>query len=244
MTTDPPIPSVTISPTPSTTIQRLIRPLQEISCKIEYSDDLVPSVVEISEEVAFCILSKVELPKDMADFSVLSPKIHAFLDEYTYPFLIIQLTPKAWREMDSRVSLGLLGLFIRLFLGDRQGILPTRHVKDTALCIKSLAKRVQISDKPPVLARIKPKAKTLFDAQKTLVEGLMLCGPKKSQSLCDIFASPLDIFLGIHQSSVIYTSTGNPKGVEGEFSDIEGFSWEFLLQNQEMLASEDPSFNL
>jgi len=246
MTQVSPTPTVTINPKPSTTVQRLIHPLQELSCKIEYSEELIPSVVEISENVAFCILSKVELPKNMSDFSSLSPKITAFLDEYDQPFLIVQMTPKAWNKMDSRVSLGLLGLFIRLFLEDNQGVLPTRHMNDTALCIKSLAKRVQISDNPPVLARIKPKAKTLFDAQKTLVQGLMVCGPKKSESLCDIFASPLDIFLGIQQSSIFYTKTGNPKGVDGEFADIEGFSWSFLLENQELLntiISEEPDLN-
>ena len=29
------------------------------------------------------------------------------------------------------------------------------------------------------------------------------------------------------------------KGVEGEFADIEGFSWEFVLQNQELLTTEN-----
>ncbi len=246
MTANLPIPTVIISPTPSTTIQRLIRPLQELSCRVEYSEKLIPTVVEISDDVAFNILSKEELPRSMCDFSSLSPKINAFLDEYEHPFVILQMTPNTWASMDSRVSVGLLGLFIRLFLEDKQGVLPTRHVKDTALCIKSLAKRVQIEDRPPVLARIKPKAKTLFDAQKTLVQGLRLCGPKKTLALCDIFASPLDIFLGIQQSTTIYTKTGNPKGVDGEFADIEGFSWNFLLENQELLnvvASADPDLH-
>jgi hypothetical protein len=246
MTANLPIPTVTISLTPSITIQRLIRPLQELSCRIEYSEKLISTVVEISDEVAFSILSKEELPRSMCDFSSLSPKINAFLNEYEHPFVILQMTPNTWASMDSRVSVGLLGLFIRLFLEDKQGVLPTRHVKDTALCIKSLAKRVQIEDRPPVLARIKPKANTLFDAQKTLVQGLRLCGPKKTLVLCDIFASPLDIILGIQQSSIVYTKTGNPKGVNGEFADIEGFSWSFLLENQELLntlISEEPDLN-
>ena len=56
---------------------------------------------------------------------------------------------------------------MKLFLDEGVGVLPTRSLLDTALCLRSISKRVQIIDKSPSLARIKPKFEKLIDARPT-----------------------------------------------------------------------------
>ncbi len=47
--------------------------------------------------------------------------------------------------------------------------------------------------------------------------------------------SPIGILNAILDSKVIYTKTGNPKGVEGPVENLEGFEPKYLLKNQKLL---------
>ena len=87
---------------------------------------------------------------------------------------------------------------------------------------KSIAKRVQIEDKAPVLSRNKSKMPYLHDAQTFFIEGLLNCGPKKAKLLLKEMDVPDEII----QCILKY-----PEKIES----IKGFGEEFISQNNNML---------
>ena len=195
-------------------------------------------LIEISEDVAVLLITKDSLPKEIADFGEFKNFILSFSQSYESPIIILQGYPKCLDGKDPKIVLAIRGTFMKLFLDEGYGVLPTRSLLDTALCLRSMAKRVQILDKPPSLARIKPKFSSLIDAQRFFLEGLMVSGPKTAVNLSENFESVWDVINGIKESSIIYTKTGNPKGVVGPIEEIEGCSIEFVRQNRAMVFED------
>jgi hypothetical protein len=104
------------------------------------------------------------------------------------------------------------------------GIIPTRNPSETALCIKSIAKREQIEDIPPILSRVKRKSKYLSDYQVFFIEGLLQCGTKKAKILLKVFDNPQEIINAIlHYPDKI--------------SQIKGFGKKFIEINQKLLKN-------
>jgi len=104
------------------------------------------------------------------------------------------------------------------------GIIPTRNSSETALCIKSIAKREQIEDLPPILSRIKRKSKYLSDFQVFFIEGLLQCGTKKAKALLKVFDTPQEIINAIlHDPDKIL--------------QIKGFGKKFIGVNQKLLQN-------
>ncbi len=104
------------------------------------------------------------------------------------------------------------------------GIIPTRNPSETALCIKSIAKREQIEDLPPILSRIKRKSKYLSDYQIFFIEGLLQCGTKKAKALLKVFDSPQEII-----NAILYDPV--------KISEIKGFGKKFIGINQKLLQN-------
>ncbi len=104
------------------------------------------------------------------------------------------------------------------------GIIPTRNPSETALCIKSIAKREQVEDIPPVLSRTKRKSKYISDYQVFFIEGLLQCGTKKAKTLLKVFDTPQEIINAIlHHPDKI--------------SQIKGFGKKFIEINQKLLQN-------
>src|SRR5690606_8613633 len=76
----------------------------------------------------------------------------------------------------------LLGIYNR---GGNQILssLPTKNTEESVMVMKSIAKREQIEDRPPTLARPKNKSGMLAEAQRHVLEGLLNCGLKKAEEL-------------------------------------------------------------
>ena len=195
-------------------------------------------LIEISEFVAVLLITKDSLPNEIADFGEFKNLIISFSESYESPIIILQGYPKCLDGKDPKIVLAIRGVFMKLFLDEDLGVLPTRSLLDTALCLRSIAKRIQIVDRPPSLARIKPKYETLIDAQHFFLEGLKVSGPKTAINLSDNFESVFDVIKGIKESEIIFTKTGNPKGVIGPIDEIEGSNIEFVRQNKIMLFDE------
>ena len=104
------------------------------------------------------------------------------------------------------------------------GIIPTRNPSETALCIKSIAKREQIEDIQPILSRIKRKSKFLSDYQVFFIEGLLQCGTKKAKALLKVFDTPQEI---------IHAILHHPDKI----SQIKGFGKKFIEINQKLLQN-------
>jgi ERCC4-type nuclease len=118
-------------------------------------------------------------------------------------------------------------LFLRYGLdyqGQFPGFIPTRSVQDTVACIQSIARREQREDLPPSLSRVKIASKYLYKAQEFFIEGLLLIGPKKSQTLLNRFDTPWAIIQAIINTPEIIV-------------EIKGFGEQFIVKNRPLLLS-------
>ncbi len=117
-------------------------------------------------------------------------------------------------------------LFNQIFNSEStfNGIIPTRNPSETALCIKSIAKREQIEDILPILSRTKRKSKYLSDYQVFFIEGLLQCGTKKAKALLKVFDTPQKII-----NAILYDPD--------KISEIKGFGKKFIGINQKLLQN-------
>ncbi|TFH30188.1 MAG: hypothetical protein E4G98_02530 [Promethearchaeota archaeon] len=171
-------------------------------------------LIEVGKDFALGIIHAHHLPIDLESFQA---RIYDILDHYTFAVFLLQCFPQIPEDH-----------FLHTFMltstvEDGCSWIPTRTAADTALCVRSLAKRIQIADHPPSMGRVTPKWKTLDQAQKELIAGLTLTGTKKANILMDHFNSPWDLFSRLQQ---------------GDLVDIKGFGQEFTKQNRELLLKK------
>ena len=94
---------------------------------------------------------------------------------------------------------------------------------------------VQEEHKDPILVRTAPKRMTLEDQQNYLIQGLLGVGEKTAKTLLDKLGSPEKIFEGILNTKLLYTRTGNPKGISGPLENIQGIGFKFIEKNRKLL---------
>jgi hypothetical protein len=108
------------------------------------------------------------------------------------------------------------------------GFIAPNNPEEVAHTIKTLAKRIQIEDNPPILGRVSKTTTYLWQAQEFLIEGLINCGPKKAQLLLEEFDSPYAIVEAIMKF---------PERI----LQIKGFGEKFIESNQNLLKSFYPN---
>ncbi len=87
----------------------------------------------------------------------------------------------------------------------------------------------------PILSRKAPKTMSEDERRIFIIEGLVDIGPKKAKQLIDKFRTPEKVFIAIKNTKIIYTRTGNPKGVEGPLAQLKRFGWKFVQKNKDIL---------
>ena len=102
------------------------------------------------------------------------------------------------------------------------GFIPSLGEEDTAFCLKTIAWRLQVEDKPPIMARVNSSTPYLWKAQEILVEGLLNCGPVKATALLEKFDTPMRIF---------NTILNNPEKI----LDMKGFGQKFINRNLRLI---------
>ncbi|MHA1522575.1 MAG: hypothetical protein ACTSRK_20595, partial [Promethearchaeota archaeon] len=152
------------------------------------------SIIEVGKDYALGIIHAHHLPKDFESFQ---QGIYDILDNYTFAVFLVQCFPQIPEDHPLHTFM------LTSSVEDGCSWIPTRSASDSALCVRSLAKRIQIADKPPSMGRIKPKWKTLDKAQKELMAGLALTGTKKAKILMEHFDSPWDLFSHLQQGDPV-----------------------------------------
>jgi ERCC4-type nuclease len=118
-------------------------------------------------------------------------------------------------------------------------VIPTRNVEDTAIVVERIAYREQVKDEKPVLSRSAPKNMDTFERRCFVLEGLLNVGSTKAEQLIEKFKTPFKVFEAIKYTKVLYTSTGNPKGIQGPLDSLSGFGVKFLKRNKELVIGKD-----
>lgn len=114
-------------------------------------------------------------------------------------------------------------------------VIPTRNINDTVIAIERVAYREQIKDEIPILSRKAPKGMNDEERRAFILEGLLDTGPSKAKMLITCFKTPYKVIQAIKNTRIIYTRTGNPKGINGPLSDLSGFGWKYIEKNQKIL---------
>ena len=210
-------PHVTVFPA-NPTVESIAQSLQENGVVVSVKQNAFPDSFQVSEDAAVLVLHSNQRQRGIAD---IYEKIDAFLGDYPEGIVAFHKFPKETLDIE------ILGLFMRVCLDFGKGVIPTLTTEQTALTIKSLAKRVQIKDKPPSLSRVKPAMKTIADAQKFFLEGLVNCGPTKVETLMESCDSPMSVVETLQ-------APANRKTIE----DIDGFGPKFTGQNAELVTRD------
>ena len=159
-------------------------------------------------------------------------------DSVDTPILIMEDFKRIFRrKLDERIVSSLYGSMASIVSSMNIPMVPTRNKDDTALFLYRIAKQQQQPSENRGIARRVPKRMTMKQRQAFFLEGLFQIGLKKSQMILDEFDSPLKFFTALLNTEIIYTKTGNPKGISGELKKIKGFGWKFVKNNKNLLLS-------
>ncbi|MBN2156120.1 MAG: hypothetical protein JW776_08755 [Candidatus Lokiarchaeota archaeon] len=163
-------------------------------------------------------------------------------DAIEKPILLIEDFNKAFGPpgADERVS-SIYGALISIAIKLNIPVIPTRNSSDTAVVLYRIAKRQQEERNIRGIARRAPKSLTLKERQAFVLEGLFKVGPTKSHQLIEQFKCPINFFTELMNTEIIYTKSGNPKGITGKLAEIKGFGWKFVKDNKSLLLSEEES---
>ncbi len=165
-------------------------------------------------------------------------QIDRLIETYEQPLLLLENLPSAferteWKKRKKHVY----GALTYIFLRRQVPVIPTSRMSETAIVLNRIASWVQEEHDDPIIARKSPKARSLIDNQLFFLQGLHNTGQKKAKILLNAFESPIKVMNAILDSKVIYTKTGNPKGIKGAIENLEGFGHKYLLKNQKLLQS-------
>ena len=139
--------------------------------------------------------------------------------------------------VDPKMRTPIYGAIAYMMLRHPIQFIPTENQQTTAILIDRLCSWVQEDHKNPILARTAPKRLTLEDQQNYLIQGLLGVGDKTAKKLLEKFGSPEIVFEGILNTKILYTSTGNPKGITGPLAEINGIGYKFIENNRKLLTN-------
>ncbi|MHA1144772.1 MAG: ERCC4 domain-containing protein [Candidatus Helarchaeota archaeon] len=157
-------------------------------------------------------------------------------EAYEEPLVIIENLKSAFKSQ--MLPQSIYGIITHVAQVNRIPIIPTINIEDTVIAITRIVLRANREEQPLILARSSPKRMTLEERQQYYVEGLFDIGPKKARLLIEHFKSIEGVHAAIKASKIVYTKTGNPKGVDGPLADLKGFGHKFLLKNQKLLTAK------
>lgn len=198
------------------------------SKQLDIADIVISSEVAIERKEGFDFVSSIMDNR-------LFEQLIRLRDTYPYPILILEgLNDKVFENTGMKISsiYGALS-YISYKLGI--SVIPTRNLEDTVIVIERIAYREQIKDSMPLLSRKAPKEMSKKDRRSFIIEGLVDIGPKKARALIDKYKNPYQVFKAIKNTEIIYTRTGNPKGIQGPLEELTGFGWKFVEKNKKLL---------
>jgi len=159
-------------------------------------------------------------------------------DTYENPILIIEgLNAKVFENIGMRIS-SIYGALAKISYKMGIAVIPTQNLEHTAVAIERLAYREQIKHGEAVFSRKAPKNMSEEERRIYIIEGLIDIGSKKAKQLIEAFKTPYKVLRAIKQTEILYTRTGNPKGIKGPLEKLSGFGWKFVEKNQKILFGD------
>ena len=194
----------------------------------------------LSETVACERKTGTDLISSIMD-NRLFEQIDRLIETYEQPVLIVEDLPSAFERLEwKKRKKHVFGALTYIFLRRQMPIVPTWNKSETAILLNRIASWTQEEKTDPLIARKSPKRRTLRDDQLYFIQGLYNTGQKKGEILLNAFNNnPKEVIDSILQTEVLYTKTGNPKGLKGPMSNLEGFGPKYVLKNQGLFQSSN-----
>ena len=193
----------------------------------------------ISEQVACERKTGTDLIASIMD-NRLFEQIDRLIETYDQPILILEDLSSAFERVEwKKRKKHVYGALTYIFLRRQVPIVPTSKLSETAIALNRIASWVQEEHEDPIIARKSPKKRTLRDNQLYFLQGLHKTGTKKAEILLSEFDTPKGVINAILESTILYTKTGNPKGVEGRFSNLKGFGHKYIQENKKLIDDKE-----
>jgi ERCC4-type nuclease len=190
--------------------------------------------VVISKDVAIERKEGFDLVSSIIDNRLFEQLIR-LKDTYENPILIIEsLNNDVFENIGMKVS-SIYGALAKISYKMGISVIPTQNLEHTAVAVERLAYREQIKHGESVFSRKAPKNMSIEDRRVYIIEGLIDIGSKKAKMLIDAFKTPYNVLKAIKQTEILYTRTGNPKGIKGPLENLSGFGWKFVEKNHKIL---------
>ncbi|MHA1376884.1 MAG: ERCC4 domain-containing protein [Candidatus Helarchaeota archaeon] len=155
-------------------------------------------------------------------------------DTYENPILLIENLKSAFKSQMKPSSI--YGVLTSIAQKHRIPIVPTLNYKDTVIALKRMVIREQKEEEDLfIIARTAPKGMTHEERQRYYLEGLYKIGPKKATQLLEVFSTPDGVHKAIKNTKLLYTKTGNIKGIEGALCQVKGIGPNFVIKNKKLL---------
>ncbi|MHA1299177.1 MAG: ERCC4 domain-containing protein [Candidatus Helarchaeota archaeon] len=155
-------------------------------------------------------------------------------EAYENPILILENLKSAFKSQMNPASI--YGVLTSIAQRNRIPIVPTLNYKDTVIALKRMVIREQKEEEDPlIIARKAPKIMSLEERQRYYLEGLYKIGPKKATQLLEAFNTPDGVHKAIKSTKILYTKTGNIKGIEGMLCKVKGIGPNFVIENKKLL---------
>ncbi|MFX1365478.1 MAG: ERCC4 domain-containing protein [Promethearchaeota archaeon] len=202
------------------------------SKQLDIADIVISNEVAIERKEGFDFVSSIMDNR-------LFEQLLRLKDTYENPILILEgLNNEVFENTGMKISsiYGALS-FISYKIGI--SVIPTRNLEDTAIAIERIAYREQVKDSMPIFSRRAPKQMSKKERRSFIIEGLVDIGAKKAKTLIEKFKTPYNVFKAIKNTEILYTKTGNPKGIRGPLEVLTGFGWKFVEKNQKLLFGKE-----
>ncbi len=209
----------------------IIKLINELSVEVEIQQLLLGDYL-LSDQVVIERKRGRDFVQSLYDGRLLD-QITRMAEEYDKIILILEDF-----ELDESEYKQIYGAISYLTIFKNIPIIPTNSQEETAHLIERLTSWVQEEHQDPVLSRGGPKRLTARDKQLYFLQGLDGVGLKTAEYLIDELKTPYNIINTIMDTEILFTRTGNPKGVTGKFAEMKGISHRFVKRNREVLAGE------
>lgn len=167
-------------------------------------------------------------------------------ETYSSPMLIVEgLNKFVFDNINVKLS-SVYGSLAYIINKLQINVIYTVNLEHTALLIERLALQTNFSNSNisnnRLVIRSAPKKLDPNERRQYIIEGLIECGNKKAKILIDRFKTPYEVFMSIRNTKVLYSRTGKPKGISGPISELKGFGYRFIEENQKLLfENENPN---
>jgi ERCC4-type nuclease len=157
-------------------------------------------------------------------------------DIYARPILILEGLNDGVFERTGMKKSSIYGALAVISYKYGVAVIPTRNIQDTAITIEEIAYKEQEGNKenfPSIPSA--PKNMNKSERRIYIIEGLVDTGLKKAKTLIDAYKTPYNVVKAIRETEIIYTRTGNPKGIQGPLEQLSGFGWKYVKKNKKIL---------